>query len=461
MPVAPITDTTDEQWQSAMAATLGTAFAVSRAALPLMRPGGAIVAVSSVNGTLAAPGVPAYAAAKSGLEGLVRQLALEYGPRGIRVNAVAPGMIGPTGVPDAAAGYPLGRIGTPRRGSASRALPGGCHVCYRRGAAGRRRPFDRLPGRVPAARPACAMAELELAGFGEAMVLFEAESLATARSVDVHVAGAELNLCAAAARLGIATALCTRVGADPLGARVLASLDDLGVSTALAITDPDHPTGLFLKDVKPDGERRVHYYRRGSAASTMDISDADRLLAARPGLVAVSGITAALGPGPRAAVLSLAPRSGSPSIPTSGPPSARSTTQVDFARLVLPHVDILLLGLDEAELIFGSTDVFSVFPGEVILKAGPEGCLPPRRPSPLLRHRGRRPGRRRRRLRRRLPRRPPTRSNPRRRRPRRQRPRGRRRRRTRRHHRPTRPGLRPRPPTLTLGEWRSAESWRE
>jgi meso-butanediol dehydrogenase/(S,S)-butanediol dehydrogenase/diacetyl reductase len=113
MPVAPITDTTDEQWQGAMEATLGTAFAVSRAALPLMRPGSAIVAVSSVNGTLAAPGVPAYAAAKSGLEGLVRQVALEYGPRGIRVNAVAPGMIGPTGIPDAAAGYPLGRIGTP------------------------------------------------------------------------------------------------------------------------------------------------------------------------------------------------------------------------------------------------------------------------------------------------------------------------------------------------------------
>ncbi len=113
MPVAPITETSDEQWQNAFAATVGTAFAVSRAALPLMRPGGAIVAVSSVNATLAAPGVPAYAAAKSGLEGLVRQLALEYGPRGIRVNAVAPGMIGPTDIPDAAAGYPLGRIGTP------------------------------------------------------------------------------------------------------------------------------------------------------------------------------------------------------------------------------------------------------------------------------------------------------------------------------------------------------------
>jgi meso-butanediol dehydrogenase / (S,S)-butanediol dehydrogenase / diacetyl reductase len=113
MPVAPLTETTDAQWRAALDATLGTAFAVGRAALPLLRPGGAVVAVSSVNAFLAAPGLPAYAAAKAGLEGLVRQLALEYGPRGIRVNAVAPGLIGGEGIPDAAAGYPLGRTGTP------------------------------------------------------------------------------------------------------------------------------------------------------------------------------------------------------------------------------------------------------------------------------------------------------------------------------------------------------------
>lgn len=113
MPVASLVDTTDEQWKAAHDAVLGTAFAVSRAALPVLPDGGAIVAVSSVNAFLAAPGVPAYAAAKAGLEGLVRQLALEYGPRGVRVNAVAPGMIGAPDIPDAAAGYPLGRTGTP------------------------------------------------------------------------------------------------------------------------------------------------------------------------------------------------------------------------------------------------------------------------------------------------------------------------------------------------------------
>lgn len=113
MPVAPITATTDEQWHDGIDATLGTAFAMCRAALPHLPRGAAIVAVSSVNATLAAPGLPAYAAAKAGLEGLVRQLALEYGPAGVRINAVAPGMIGNTDLPHVADGYPLGRVGAP------------------------------------------------------------------------------------------------------------------------------------------------------------------------------------------------------------------------------------------------------------------------------------------------------------------------------------------------------------
>jgi meso-butanediol dehydrogenase/(S,S)-butanediol dehydrogenase/diacetyl reductase len=118
MPVGPITTTTDEDWHAALDATLGTAFATCRAALPVLTDGAAVVAVSSVNAFLAAPGVPAYAAAKAGLEGLVRQLALEYGPRGVRVNAVAPGTIGDA-IPNGAAGYPLGRTGTAREVAAA------------------------------------------------------------------------------------------------------------------------------------------------------------------------------------------------------------------------------------------------------------------------------------------------------------------------------------------------------
>lgn len=113
MPVASAVGTGDEQWHAAIASTLDGAFWVARESLRLLPPGSAIVAVSSVNATLAAPGLPAYAAGKAGLEGLVRQLALEYGPAGIRVNAVAPGMIGNAELPAVAEGYPLRRVGRP------------------------------------------------------------------------------------------------------------------------------------------------------------------------------------------------------------------------------------------------------------------------------------------------------------------------------------------------------------
>lgn len=113
MPVARVTETSDQQWRSALGATLDVAFHLCRAALPRMPRGGAVVAVSSVNSFLAAPGLPAYAAAKGGLDAFVRQLALDYGPAGIRVNAVAPGLIGGSELEGAAEGYPLGRTGRP------------------------------------------------------------------------------------------------------------------------------------------------------------------------------------------------------------------------------------------------------------------------------------------------------------------------------------------------------------
>ncbi|MFF9430587.1 SDR family NAD(P)-dependent oxidoreductase [Streptomyces sp. NPDC004288] len=102
-----------EQWRAALDNTLDTAFFPAAAALRVLPAGGVIVAVGSVNAALAAPWLPGYAAAKAGVEGLVRQLALDYGPRGVRVSAVAPGMIGNEQLPHVADGYPLGRVGRP------------------------------------------------------------------------------------------------------------------------------------------------------------------------------------------------------------------------------------------------------------------------------------------------------------------------------------------------------------
>lgn len=60
--------------------------------LALMKDGGSLVNVTSVNGSRPVPGAAMYGAAKAGLEALTRTLALEYAGRGVRINAVAPGV---------------------------------------------------------------------------------------------------------------------------------------------------------------------------------------------------------------------------------------------------------------------------------------------------------------------------------------------------------------------------------
>jgi NAD(P)-dependent dehydrogenase (short-subunit alcohol dehydrogenase family) len=88
-------DTTDEAWRRALDSNLTSAFLAVREALPalLERGGGAIVVVASIAGLRSGPAMGGYVTAKTALLGLVRSLAVDYGPRGVRVNAVCPGWV--------------------------------------------------------------------------------------------------------------------------------------------------------------------------------------------------------------------------------------------------------------------------------------------------------------------------------------------------------------------------------
>jgi NAD(P)-dependent dehydrogenase (short-subunit alcohol dehydrogenase family) len=124
-PQAPVGEHPIDGWDRVLAVNLSGVFYGMRYQIPAMLEagGGSIVNITSILGQVGYRNAAAYVSAKHGIIGLTQAAALEYAPRNVRVNAVAPGFIktplldrnlSPDAMAGLAAMHPIGRIGDPR-----------------------------------------------------------------------------------------------------------------------------------------------------------------------------------------------------------------------------------------------------------------------------------------------------------------------------------------------------------
>jgi 2-dehydro-3-deoxygluconokinase len=212
-------------------------------------------------------------------------------------------------------------------------------------------------------------------GVGEpiiALIPTDSVGLQAAEQLFVAVGGAEVNVAVALAQLGIPSRVAGRVGDDPFGRRIVATLDAAGVETHCVETDPERRTALYCKD--PTGP--VRYYRQGSAGAALRelpaaaLTDVDH--------VHLTGITPALSENCRHLVESLFALDG---ITTSfdinfRPALWNSAVAAPVLHELATRADIVFTGLDEAATLWNITDpeaVRTLLPevGELVVKDGP------------------------------------------------------------------------------------------
>jgi 2-dehydro-3-deoxygluconokinase len=209
--------------------------------------------------------------------------------------------------------------------------------------------------------------------FGETMGMFTPTStvpLNQATGFTLGTGGAESNVAMHLAELGHSVAWASTVGTDPVGTSIIDALHGAGVDTRWVGRSADAPTGLYLKEPDAGSGAHVFYYRTGSAASALKITDAAGWPLAGARWIHTTGITAALSATCSALVehvLDSAPDWGtSVSFDINFRAGIWSVEDAAPRLLALARkATVVLVGLDEAAVLWGcvtAADVRALLP---------------------------------------------------------------------------------------------------
>ncbi|HET8616100.1 MAG TPA: sugar kinase [Actinomycetales bacterium] len=227
---------------------------------------------------------------------------------------------------------------------------------------------------------------LDVLTIGESMVAFHGDGAWSEGSrASARVAGAESNVAIGLARLGHTVSWCGRLGTDPFGDLVLRQLRAEAVGVEHVVRDPGGPTGLMFVEHRTADVVRVEYRRDRSAGSRLRLGDVEAALGAGPRLLHLTGITPALSPTARCAVLHAAEVARAGQVLVSLDVNFRSRLWSreearDALRDLVRHVDVVVASDDELDLVADGDDAAAAREllgsgvGHVAVKRGPDGA---------------------------------------------------------------------------------------
>lgn len=222
---------------------------------------------------------------------------------------------------------------------------------------------------------------------GESLGLVVTDGPLHEQRTRVGFGGAESNVAIALRRLGVPVTWVSRLGQDPFGDLIERELRAEGVTVHAGRSGSD-PTGLMVKERRPLGRSRVTYYRSTSAATQLASTDVTDRQVSEAAVVHLTGITAAISPGARAAVIEIARRARAAGATVSFDLNFRGklwsrADAADAYRRILPLADIVFAGDDEARILFPGIQepadlaaaLADLGPAEAVIKLGEHGAL--------------------------------------------------------------------------------------
>ncbi len=200
--------------------------------------------------------------------------------------------------------------------------------------------------------------------FGEPMMLFagDKDKIYDSNQFTKYVAGSELNVSVGLARLGYEVIYATKLGTDPFGRYIYDFMKKERINISYIKFDPFHSTGIMFKSKKEDGDPEIFYFRKNSAASSINKSDLEFVEKENPKIIHLTGITPALSESTMETVLFLVNFSRQRKITLTFDPNLRpqlwksKDEMINVINEIAFSSDVFLPGLKEAEILTGLSD---------------------------------------------------------------------------------------------------------